>query len=448
MYTPGSRYVRRVRTPAVRNAASRMKAQTRVAPQKRAAAPVNVGTSFAKAGTSGFKMTQLTPTKTMIIGRSFIMGIDTTTYKLQAQTGSNTTPTSGNAIVGVYDVTPTLLGDRVSQIAATFEKYVYKRLTFRYVPQCSTGTAGSVALCFDRDPNNICANPKSSSFLAQVMSYENAALTPAWQHTDVTYYREKGEKKLYYIGGQEANLDCRDTSQGNLVVYASNVASNTQLGFVVCDYVLELSIPNILPKLNGAASITANANSPGQYTFVTDLTNNGAGFDKIYTKISGSTGTAVGGGANGYELTHSFFTTVSNAMAPGTIGEIVVAGTGSSSATNGDQTGVEYRLCTATASSGATAYCGIRPGDKVYFTVTTRLNGQTNYKVMNFFVTLPEAASYARGGMTNLYLTTSNDVMVNHQAGMLYQPTSDAVKCCLNGWLRILSAGDYAVSSA
>lgn len=414
-----------------------LRVQTRRATSRRSAAPISTGTSFTKQGTTGFKMSQLTPTKTMIVGRSFLLPVDTSSYKLQPVSGGGA-PTNGNGVLGVFDVNPTLLGDRVSQIAATFEKYVYKRLTFRYIPQCSTGTPGSVAIVFDRDPDNICANPQSTSFLAQVMSYENAALTPAWQHAEVTYYREKGEKKLYYVGGQEANLDARTTSQGNLIVYASNTNNNTSLGFIVCDYVLELSIPNILPKLNGAANISMFANSPSQYSYglITDGNNGSA---NIAYKAAGAAATTLQINALGTAVCDYTLST-STSFAPGTIGELVLAG----AATDALFVGNSMYKMTGAATASA---CGLKPGDKIYFAVSRRISGAGTKEVINFFITLPEAASYVRTGNDNFTDTTADNVAYTfHYDGMLVGPYNGTAD--VRGWWRILNAGDNALSAA
>lgn len=418
--------------------AARRPTMTRRAPGRRAYAPTSVGTAFSKSNTSGFKMSQLTPTKTMIVGRSFILPVDSTTAKLQPTVGGGL-PGSGNGVLGVFDVNPTLLGDRVSQIAATFEKYVYKRLSFKYIPQCSTGTAGSIALCFDRDPNNICANPQSTNFLAQVMSYENAALTPAWQHAEVTYYREKSEKKLYYIGGQESNIDTRTTSQGNLIVYASNVNSNTNLGFIVCDYVLELNIPNILPKYSGASNTNYYANSPSQYTYGPLSTTVGTMYET--TKVGGAGQvTLTDGGGN--DLRHGFESAVITAMSPGTVGEIILAGNLS------DAVAAKNLLLSPSASNSATG-CGIRPGDKLYFCVTdVVVTAPSAIHKLEYFRTLPEALAFGKAA-SPARITDAGATSIGwgqYLTSLLWSNAASAPD--IRGWYRILNAGDAAVSVA
>lgn len=221
-------------------------------------APVATG-AVVRRGRSGpagvgYRMTQVSDTCTRITGRAYVGEVSTV--------GKLATNQKQNCLGLVFDINPALLNDRVAVIASTFEKYVYHGVKFTYVPQCATSTPGSVGLVFDRDPLSISANPQSTQFLAEVMSYENAVLTPAYVPTSTAYARDPKELKTWFIGGPDATLTTRETSQGNLLVYVSNAQPATGYGFVVMDYVLDLVAPSIIPNKQ---NVTAAVGAPGQW---------------------------------------------------------------------------------------------------------------------------------------------------------------------------------------
>jgi len=135
-------------------------------------------------------------------------------------------------------------------------------------------------LVFERDPEAPAADSQGNSYMQEVMSYEHAVLTPAWVATSVTYKRDPHEVKTWFMGGDQANLTARETSQGTFIAYTSNAPPQGQqqtvtfnptptatgatatsetitgtlggaggkLGFVVMDYTLDLISPNVLPN--------------------------------------------------------------------------------------------------------------------------------------------------------------------------------------------------------
>jgi len=218
-------------------------------------APVQMGTSVSGGLQSSFTQKQMGDGSLRITGRSFITQIDT-----------NNKYTNG--LVAVHDCNPVLLNDRVATISTTYEKYVYQSVTYRYVPQCSTTTAGSVMLTFERDPANPAANGGDGNFMQNVMSYEHTAITPPWVGSSVTYKRDKSEKKTFFISGQGSNYDPRGTSQGLFMCYGTNLPINTGLGFIVMDYVLDLCQPSIMPARTGAGIAgSSSTNIPSQWQF-------------------------------------------------------------------------------------------------------------------------------------------------------------------------------------
>lgn len=230
----------------------------RVGMMTRYAAPVSIGTGMTvgKRGPAGigYSMRQVSDTCTRITGRAYVGEVNTT----------NKLVTGGkqNCLGLAFDINPSLLNDRVAVIASTFQKYVYQGVKFTYVPQCSTSTGGSVGLVFDRDPLEISANSLGGQFLAEVMSYEHAVLTPAYVENSTSYARDPKELKTWYLGAPDATLTTRETSQGNLLVYVSNADAAKGYGFIVMDYVLDLIAPSLMPNKQNITAITA---APSQW---------------------------------------------------------------------------------------------------------------------------------------------------------------------------------------
>ena len=216
-----------------------------------------------------YSMQQVSDTCVRITGRSYLGAVNNNT-------------SAANGIGLLFDINPTLLGDRVAVLSSTYDKYCYQTMKFTYVPQCPTSQPGSVMLVFERDPEAGCADPSSSSYMQEVMSYEHAVLTPAWVAANVTYKRDPHEVKTWFMSGDTGVASPRETSQGSFIAYTSNAqvlsgGANGNLGFVVMDYVLDLISPNILPNktltFTPGQYIAANyTNAGNQYPYV-QLTN-------------------------------------------------------------------------------------------------------------------------------------------------------------------------------
>jgi len=216
-------------------------------------APVSIGTTNRTTAMSNHKMVQVSDTCTRIYGRSYLGNVDNNVVAGNAviAVGPPTVVAgaNGNEYGLVFDINPTLLGDRVAVMAGTYDKYCYQSMKFTYTPQCSSTQVGSVVLAFERDPQGILANPASTTYMQEIMSYEHAVLTPAWQATSVTYKRDPQEMKTWFMSGDQAALTTRETSQGVLLAYVSQTGNTpVNLGFITIDYVLDFIAPNIMPS--------------------------------------------------------------------------------------------------------------------------------------------------------------------------------------------------------
>lgn len=316
------------------------RSNTRKAPSMRkTTAPLGTG-AVARPGARGpagvgYKMQQVSQTVTRVAGRAYLGAVNTSGKTLSA---------SPNTIGLMFDINPVLLNDRVAVVASTFDKYVYQSVRFTYVPQCPTTTSGSVALVFERDPEQDCANPQSTQFLSEVMSYENPVLTPAWQECSTSFRRDPKELKTWFIGGSSGNLSPRETSQGHMIAYLSNAtSSNAGYGFVVMDYVLDLVSPNIMPNLTGSLSrnlfvsqyLDCNGGAKTTFTPLVGSSScpvynptgsvavSGVPWVQTINYTLGATGT---GNINPMFLPDSTFTALFKAFRAGAVGELVLNG--------------------------------------------------------------------------------------------------------------------------
>jgi len=216
-------------------------------------APVSVGTTNRTAAMTNHRMVQVSDTCTRIYGRSYLGNVDNNILA-GSQVVSVGPPevfagANGNEFGLIFDINPTLLGDRVAVMAGTYDKYCYQSMKFTYTPQCASTQVGSVVLAFERDPQGILANTASASYMQEIMSYEHAVLTPAWQATSVTYKRDPQEMKTWFMSGDQATVSTRETSQGVLLAYVSQTGvTPANLGFITIDYVLDFIAPNIMPS--------------------------------------------------------------------------------------------------------------------------------------------------------------------------------------------------------
>jgi len=309
------------------------------------------------------KMVQVSDTCTRVYGRSYLGNVDNNVIAGSVVTtfpaGPGGVPPAYQAVAGgnanefglVFDINPTLLGDRVAVMAGTYDKYVYQSMKFTYTPQCASTQVGSVVLAFERDPQGILANPASSSFMQEIMSYEHAVLTPAWRPTSVTYKRDPQEMKTWFMSGDQATVSTRETSQGILLAYVSQAGvSPANMGFITIDYVLDFIAPNIMPSK--AVPVQPDQFRKSSYscfgTFLDTADNNSAWF--------------------------TFASTLSTEAAAFNAGDIIEAVYGGPTPCTGFKSVVD----------GAYKTTNINPGDKLYLAIGGAANSAGNKKALVF----------------------------------------------------------------
>lgn len=392
-------------------------------------APVSKGTQMSKTRSGpagvGSTMQQISDTVTRITGRAYVG---------EVSTKGKVVTSGGNCLGLVFDINPVLLNDRVAVVASTYEKYVYHGVKFTYVPQCSTSTQGSVGLAFDRDPLMYSAYPSGTQFLSEVMSYEHAVLTPCWTGTQTSYARDPQELKTWFMGGTDATLTTRETSQGNLLVYLSNVLPNVGLGFIVMDYVLDLVAPNLLPNKQGVTNIRT---APSQW-----MDYNGSNGGSTVFGVQNNPAIPVGGGTavTGVSWVPAAAWVASNPALQyaGNVGEFQFGGVSSANAAT---------LCVASFVDANNVPITIKGGQKIYF-CTHMVNpgfGNPDFLVVTFHMTLSSARAAQSMFIPNTASTVSAIL-----PDILYSPGAGGTAIVdVGGWMRLITpAGASIVNTA
>jgi len=164
---------------------------------------------------------------------------------------------------------PVTFPDRMGLMAQTFDKYVYKKCTLRYVPACSTSTNGLIIIAIDRDY----MDPPSTASLSQTMSYEAVASGSAFASHKCSIARDTHERRDYYTNFT-ASTELRESEQFRFWVYSAGVASNLTIGYMYLDYEIEMISPVYAPteiNANPAAIAMAQATVNITYTTLSSL---------------------------------------------------------------------------------------------------------------------------------------------------------------------------------
>jgi hypothetical protein len=165
--------------------------------------------------------------------------------------------TSGTAFeVRTFAVNPGLNGvfPWLSDVANRYEKYKFRRLTFRYRPQSSTA-AGNVTLAFDFDPND-----DAPATMSEATTYHDYVNSPIWAPANLTVDLVNGDKlpqKNTRPGLPGADIDLNVYDVGQIHVLTEGAAAAT-IGYVEVEYVCDLFIHQIQNTVGGYCSATAD----------------------------------------------------------------------------------------------------------------------------------------------------------------------------------------------
>lgn len=131
----------------------------------------------------------------------------------------------------------------LSSIATRYERYQFRRLSFRYEPKCSTATPGTVILAIDYDPMDDAPSTKQD-----VLSYHGRGDSAPWVacHTDLSPFIGNNRGSLYTRAGTiSGNYDIKTYDLGKLYVCTAANGGTPSLGEIFVDYELELLIAQV-----------------------------------------------------------------------------------------------------------------------------------------------------------------------------------------------------------
>lgn len=151
--------------------------------------------------------------------------------------------TSDDFSVLSLSINPGLVGFTgwLSNIAQNYESYRFKQLKFRYVPACSTTTAGQVFLSVDFDSAD---QPPATE--SQLSYYQGTRYCSPWDRCEyVCTSANLSKRKSYYVRGGPlpANSDVLLYDTGKFL--AASVGTGTaSLGKLWVEYEVEFSTPD------------------------------------------------------------------------------------------------------------------------------------------------------------------------------------------------------------
>lgn len=209
----------------------------------------------------------------------------------------------------------------LANIAAQYEQYRFKRLSYRYETQAPSTKAGAVLLVTDFDALDVPFTSKD-----QAMQYKGATRTVTWTravHRSDT--REAGPYRLRYVRSTEVpeGGDAKTYDVGLFQLITGGQADASSIGELYVDYEIEL----VGPKTNniiGANLLGADIRSGGTITTLTPLgsaPNQVAGTTLTVVQNSGAiTISASGRFLVYYYLTGSAITSIGIAPGGGALG--------------------------------------------------------------------------------------------------------------------------------
>nr|APG76508.1 hypothetical protein 2 [Hubei noda-like virus 19] len=205
-----------------------------------------------------------------------------TTILGQVATGANISSTQPNCAFFASS-NPITFDDRMQTIASTFDKYVYRWVKLRWVPQVGTTTVGTVMIAIDRDYTD----PPQTLSLASSQSYEAVAMGSVFAKQECTMRRDTHELRTYFTNFL-SDVNIRDSEQFKFYVYTSGVAGGLPIGNLVLDYELELISPVFSPSELGA-----NISKLGVFSVTTGTVATTAGFSAPTNSGNWNLGTAL-----------------------------------------------------------------------------------------------------------------------------------------------------------
>lgn len=139
----------------------------------------------------------------------------------------------------------------LSNIAQCYERYTFHKLTFGYMPRCSTSTTGTVMMAVDPDPLD---NEPATE--AVFLSYKSCVDGPCWAELKCVMSEQDlhGSYKKKYVT-RTPDLDPRGSDCGSFLYYGDGPAST---GKFYVEYDVSLYTPQLPPTGVAGAGVVAD----------------------------------------------------------------------------------------------------------------------------------------------------------------------------------------------
>ncbi len=159
----------------------------------------------------------------------------------------------------------------LATVATNYDKYIFRKLRFVYMPLVSTTTAGRVGLCFDYDSSDSAPVTRADFFSAT--RHSEAAI---WAPIDLEVPLDRKERFTNTHTASDSKLI--DVGSLSYMTDATSATASSSVGDIICEYEVELLRPQP-PSYATAAfsasnpagtdtSIYLNGPSLGVWTFV------------------------------------------------------------------------------------------------------------------------------------------------------------------------------------
>lgn len=170
---------------------------------------------------------------------------------------------SNTMILNVPIDLATFAGTRLEQFSKLYEKFLFRKLTFKIVSGSASTVAGSYLMAYDRDASDP-TPPNSITGLKALASYENAKEFKIWEDGQIVCPLIQPDDGYYTNSGTDERL----FTQGQFYLMTVFGASLSNQNFALwVEYQLDLFVPQLEQEF---IANLANANTAATPNAVTD----------------------------------------------------------------------------------------------------------------------------------------------------------------------------------
>lgn len=122
----------------------------------------------------------------------------------------------------------------LSNVATSYEKYRFRSITLRYVPMCSTASAGRVGIGFDYDSSDPVPGDRTEFF-----SLTSQMTSAVWAPCSLSIKTDN----VFRFVGTHYSTDNKLVDLGQVLVYTEGTTSSLACGDLIMEYEVELIMP-------------------------------------------------------------------------------------------------------------------------------------------------------------------------------------------------------------